>query len=419
MKILLLATIVTLSLTQSSLVLAQPSAAATAPTTNSDLRFCGEQLPDHLPTIAERWQKTIGNRARYTDDLLDIQRKASVLFPIIEPILEQNAIPKDMKYLALVESELNSRALSRQGAAGLWQLMPQTARKLGLIVSEQNDQRYDVQKATQAACTYLWDLYKQTGSWMLTASAYNAGPTYIVQLVKQFSGIHPLLLPFVKAETQDYVYQALAYKELLTRPDNYSSFLSGRTISALTRQASMISLQDQQSVLAGIGMLQAEKRIENVPDEMSTASLADAAVIIADGTPTETLQISNLRTVALTETKSTPVAQPGSRLWPAVKTRSVTNNALTEGQLFVFEVTSPQTIDEIALAVGDVVYAHIEIIDRSSGRIYLRADRVMSSQTRETRPLKLVAVEKGHQPGVPMPVQDALASGWQLNWEKL
>jgi hypothetical protein len=69
--------------------------------------------------------------------------------------------------------------------------------------------------------------------------------------------------------------------------------------------------------------------------------------------------------------------------------------------------------------VGDVVYAHVEVIDRASGRVYLRADRVMSARTQETRPIKLMAVEKGHKPGVPVPDYDALASGWQLAWEKI
>ncbi|MBO0951463.1 hypothetical protein [Fibrella forsythiae] len=114
-----------------------------------------------------------------------------------------------------------------------------------------------------------------------------------------------------------------------------------------------------------------------------------------------------------------PASESISRFWPSVQTRSLTNSALTEGQLFVFEVTSPQTIDDITLAVGDMVYAHVEVIDQSSRRVYLRADRVMSSHTRETRPLRLVAVEQSHKPGVAMPVRDALASGWQLAWEKL
>ncbi|MEZ0538991.1 lytic transglycosylase domain-containing protein [Fibrella arboris] len=413
MKILLLASTVSITLLGSTCSVAQSRAQAIAPPPES-VQFCGEQLPSYIPTVAQRWQKTVARRARYTDELLEIQRKAAVLFPIIEPILEKNAVPKDLKYLALVESELKNRSISRKGAAGLWQLMPQTARKLGLTVRRRHDDRYDVRRSTQAACRYLWELYRQTGSWMLAASAYNAGPTYISQLSKEFSADHPLMLPFAKAETQLYVYQALAYKELLTRPAYYSDLLSTKSVLALSRRTDVVSTTERQDILAVIETPHPEVESENVA-EMAVSSLADAAVVVAgEGTPT-TVRLTDVRPVALTEAK----VAPASRHWPSVQTRSLTNNALSEGQLFVFEVTSPQTFDEVTLGVGDMVYAHVEIIDQSSRRVYLRADRVMSSQTRETRPLKLVAVEKSHQPGVPMPVRDVLASGWQLAWEKL
>lgn len=418
MKLLLIATTVTLSLIHINPTQAKPFIEVT-PFTNTDLRFCGEKLPTHLPAVAERWQKAIVNRARYTEDLLEIQRKAAVLFPIIEPILAENAIPKDLKYLALVESELKSNALSRRGAAGLWQLMPQTARDLGLTVHGRQDQRYDVRKATQAACRYLWDLYKQTGSWMLAASAYNSGPNQISQLARQFSGSHPMMLPFAKAETQAYVYQALAYKELLTNPEQYSGLLSKHTISALARNADVASSAEQQSILAVIETPQQAFKSEKAPDEMPSAMLAQAAIVVSDGTMSESLRFNDMRPAVLPEAKATSAPQLASNLWPSVRTRSLTSNALTEGQLVIFEVTSPQLIDEVAMSVGDVVYAHVEIIDKSSGRVYLRADRIMSSQTRETRPIKLVAVEKDHKPGVPMPYSDSLASGWQLGWEKI
>lgn len=102
-----------------------------------------------------------------------------------------------------------------------------------------------------------------------------------------------------------------------------------------------------------------------------------------------------------------------------MQTRNVTTGGLTEGEFLIFEVTSPQLINEVPLAVGDMVYAHIELIDKLSGLVYLRADCMVSALSRETRPLKLVAVEKDHKPGVPLPVRDGLSSGWQLAWEKL
>lgn len=404
-------------LMQHTVAQAQPPATATAPATD-DLRFCGEQLPTYLPTVAQRWQKSLTTRARYTDDLLDLQRKASVLFPIIEPILEQYAVPKDLKYLALVESELKTNAISRRGAAGIWQLMPKTARKLGLSTRRRHDERYDVRKATVAACQYLWDLYRQTGSWMLTASAYNAGPTYVAQLTRQFPSEHPLMLPFAKAETQAYVYQAIAYKELLTRPEHYGDLLSSSTILALSLRGAVLTPTERQTMLTILERPHPEMESESISD-MPTASLANAAVVVAGPGTNETVRLTDVRPVTLTEKKMALATEPISRFWPTVQTRSLTNTAITEGQLFVFEVTNPQTIDGLALGVGDMVYAHVEIVDQTSGRVYLRASRVVSAQTRESMPLKLVAVEANHKPGVPMPIRDAMASGWRLSWEKL
>ena len=394
---------------------------------DDDLRFCGEQLPQYLPTVAQRWQKTLSRRARYADDLLEIQKQAAVIFPIIEPILAQHAIPKDLKYLALVESELNERALSRKGAAGIWQLMPQTARKLGLSTRRRNDERYNLVKATHAACQYLWELYRQTGSWMLAASAYNAGPTYISQLSKQFPTEHPLLLPFAKAETVSYVYQAIAYKELLSRPEQYADLLSSRTVLALSQRSDIVTTAERQTILAAIEQPHPEAD-EQVAETTTNALPANAVVMLATETPAANrpteVRLTDVRPVVTTSVATTakPVAQPAAPAahhWPSVRTRSLTNEHVTEGQQFVFEVVNTQEFDGQTLSVGDLVYAYVELIEPNSGRVYLRADRVVSSQTRETLPLKLVAVEKSRQRGVPMPMRDAMASGWQLTWEKL
>lgn len=411
-----------------SATLAQPQPNTQTFASDDDLRFCGEQLPQYLPTVAQRWQKTLSRRARYADDLLAIQKQAAVMFPIIEPILLQHGIPKDLKYLALVESELNERALSRKGAAGVWQLMPQTARKLGLSTRRRNDERYNLVKATHAACQYLWELYRQTGSWMLTASAYNAGPTYIAQLAKQFPMEHPLMLPFAKAETQAYVYQAIAYKELLSRPAHYADLLSNRTVLALSQRNGIVTPTERQTILAAIEQQHPETESEQVAETNSTATLpANAVVMLATENPAANrpndVRLTDVRPVVTTAVASAAKAvaepvTPPARLWPSVRTRSLTNNRVAEGQQFVFEVVNAQEFDGQTLAVGDLVYAYVELIEPNSGRVYLRADRVVSSQTRETLPLKLVAVEKSRQRGVPMPMRDAMASGWQLNWEK-
>ena len=198
------------------------------------IHFCGENVPIDHPAIVARWTQTINHQAAIAGELALMKRRASVVFPLIEPILEQYHIPSDFKYLPLLESAATNRAVSPKGAAGFWQLMPQTAQTLGLRVARHHDERFNLVKATHAACRYIIELYEELGSWMLVATAYNAGPNYIHQLVRQHPDMHPMALPYRAAATKAYLFQTVAIKELLTRPEVYRDRLSNRNFEALT-----------------------------------------------------------------------------------------------------------------------------------------------------------------------------------------
>ena len=100
---------------------------------------------------------------------------ADYFFPIIEPILDKNDLPIELKYLAVVESALNPVALSRVGACGLWQFMLPTGKSYGLEINSLIDERRDPEKATEAACKYFKDMYAIYGDWNLVLAAYNCG----------------------------------------------------------------------------------------------------------------------------------------------------------------------------------------------------------------------------------------------------
>ena len=99
-----------------------------------------------------------------------------VYLPVIEHYLEMNGLPEQLKFLPIIESELVPQAVSTQGAAGLWQIVPQTARSLGLVVDNQLDERKDLNRSTEAAVKYLKRLRKRYGNWELALVAYNCGP---------------------------------------------------------------------------------------------------------------------------------------------------------------------------------------------------------------------------------------------------
>ena len=190
-----------------------------------DVDFCGECLPLDQTDVVDRWKHVFTLFRTHANDLGNLRQRADSFFPIIDPILEKYDIPDDFRYIPLAESALQPKAVSRAGAAGYWQLMPGTARALGLKVGGRIDERFNVLKATEAACKYLRALYTQLGSWSLVAAAYNAGPGYMKNQLKREDqrDYYRMNLP---RETRYYLYRVLLYKEVMSRPDDYSSFLS-------------------------------------------------------------------------------------------------------------------------------------------------------------------------------------------------
>jgi membrane-bound lytic murein transglycosylase D len=106
-------------------------------------------------------------------------------FNMIDAILIKHGLPRELKYLAVIESELKPGAVSWAGAVGPWQLMPGTARVLGLKVSRRVDERVDYYKSTTAAAKYLKDLYNEFGDWLLVIAAYNGGPGNVYSAIRR------------------------------------------------------------------------------------------------------------------------------------------------------------------------------------------------------------------------------------------
>jgi|GEM_PF-5714424 len=169
--------------------------------------------------------------AQQTGELRLINKRAAACFPCIDPILEKYEIPADFRFLAVAESRLHQHAKSPRGAAGYWQLMPETARELGLKVGPRTDERYNLTKATDAACRYLRKLYSHLGSWSLTAAAYNSGMRYVQTQVQRQKNDNYFQLR-LHPETTWYLYRVLFFKEMMTNPDPYVELLPGLRLVA-------------------------------------------------------------------------------------------------------------------------------------------------------------------------------------------
>lgn len=196
--------------------------------------FCGEEVPVNEPRVSRRWMQTIRTYSAQADFLFDLRSRASEFFPIIDPILRKYKIPRDFRFMPLAESSLDNHSVSRKGAAGYWQIMPATARELGLTVNGDVDERLNLQKATIAVCRHLHRLYRGLGSWTLVAAAYNGGMTHVRNKIEQ-QGHDNYFRLRLHRETSHYLFRILAFKELLSNPRQYAELLRGSTLAELTK----------------------------------------------------------------------------------------------------------------------------------------------------------------------------------------
>ena len=181
--------------------------------------FAGENTPLNITDVKERFDRELIVNANLHGSTILILKRANRVFPIIEPILKKNGVPDDFKYLAVIESALIN-AVSPSGAKGIWQFMPVTAKERGMEVNVNIDERYHLEKSTEAACRYLIDAKNKLGSWTLAAASYNGGMTGVTNQIQtqKVSNYYDLLL---NDETSRYVFRILALKEIMKNPVLY------------------------------------------------------------------------------------------------------------------------------------------------------------------------------------------------------
>jgi membrane-bound lytic murein transglycosylase D len=187
-------------------------------------------------------------RRNYTQTMLE---RKDYYFPIFEEALARHGLPDELKYLSIVESGLNQRALSRSGAVGLWQFMNFTAKDHKLRIDNYVDERMDPVLGTEAACKFLKSLYNQFGDWELALAAYNCGPGTVKRTLartggKSFWQIYNSL----PKETRSYVPQFTAVVYAMNYAQNHNIFPD--LDSTLRRSAADTVMLDRQLNLTAL-----------------------------------------------------------------------------------------------------------------------------------------------------------------------
>lgn len=195
----------------------------TPPSTPVDISFCDEIMPIKQKNLKERLDREILINTYWHSQTILFIKKANKYFSVIEPILKRKGLPNDLKYLALAESGL-SNIISPSGATGFWQIMKATGKERGLEINSEVDERYHLEKSTNAASNYLLEAYERFNSWTLAAASYNMGMSGLEKQMEQqkVNNYYDLLL---NTETARYIFRIAAIKEILENQKKYGFYL--------------------------------------------------------------------------------------------------------------------------------------------------------------------------------------------------
>jgi hypothetical protein len=186
--------------------------------------FAGETVPVDDPEVRERLDRELTVNAYWQSSTIILLKRANRWLPTIEKILKEENVPDDFKYLCMAESSLDN-VVSPAGASGFWQFMKVTGIQYGLLINSEVDERYQLEKATKAACKYLRDAKDKSGSWTAAAASYNMGLAGVnkQQNLQGETAYYNLLL---NTETSRYVQRIVALKIIHQHQKDYGFYLS-------------------------------------------------------------------------------------------------------------------------------------------------------------------------------------------------
>ena len=191
-----------------------------SPTVPAYVVFAGDTIRLNTLERRERMDRELLTFTNMHSTSILMLKRSLRYFTLVTPLLREQGIPEDLKYLMVIESNLDPKAVSVAGAAGLWQFTKETAKTYKLLVNSEVDERFDITKETLAACTYLKRSYAKFHDWMTVAASYNAGQQRLVDRIAEQGETCGLDL-WLPEETMRYMYRLLTAKLFFENPQSF------------------------------------------------------------------------------------------------------------------------------------------------------------------------------------------------------
>ncbi|MDQ3682131.1 MAG: lytic transglycosylase domain-containing protein [Bacteroidota bacterium] len=230
-----------------------------AKTLDSSQLATNEILEANSPKIFlnPKGAKFVANYLEVNNEMLQkIKKRSNPYFKIIDDIFHQHGLPLELKYLAVIESKLNAKAVSHAGAVGPWQFMPTTAKELGLRITQKYDERTHYYKSTKAAAKYLKYLHQLFGDWLLVIAAYNGGPGTVYKAIRNSGSRNFWVLQHhLPAETRGHVKRFIGAHYFFEKEGGLTTLTKAETLDYIKAQTEFTTKQQLQTQIVPVPVL--------------------------------------------------------------------------------------------------------------------------------------------------------------------
>ena len=198
------------------------------PNVHNEISFAGDTISFKDLDLKERMDRELVINNFWHSNTIMMMKRSNRWLPVIKEIFKDEGIPIDLVYISVIESGLKN-VTSPSGAKGFWQFMESTAKEHGLIINEQIDERYHVEKSTRAACQYLRNAHNKFGSWVLAAASYNLGIYGVADNLER-QRVNNYFDLSLNPETARYIFRIMAVKLVFENPNNYGFYINNESL---------------------------------------------------------------------------------------------------------------------------------------------------------------------------------------------